>query len=252
MPVDTYLFDCDNTLVLSEELAFEGCADLLNEICAAKGVSPPPAFTGATLITEFVGQNFRGMLASLQKRYGFPLSADEADGYVLREEDVVIARLRGGLAPCAGVEAQLEALATATATAAAAADKPTLAVVSSSALRRLRASLEIVGFDRFFAADHVYSAASSLPTPTSKPDPAVYLHALRALGAQAARSIAIEDSRSGTLSAARAGIPVVGYVGPYAADRQESMAAVLREAGARVVISHWDEFPRAVAELGVA
>ncbi|EFX01196.1 HAD superfamily hydrolase [Grosmannia clavigera kw1407] len=245
MAVKTYLFDCDNTLVLSEELAFEGCADLLNEICAAKGVSPPPSFTGGKLITEFVGQNFRGMLASLQQRYGFPLAADEADGYVVREEDVVIARLRSGLAPCVGVETQLKRLQQAP-------ERPTLAVVSSSALRRLRASLETVGFDRFFAADQVYSAATSLPTPTSKPDPAVYLHALEQLGAQAASSVAVEDSRSGTLSAVRAGIPVIGYVGPYPADRQDSMAAVLREAGARVVIRHWDEFPQAVAEIEAA
>ncbi len=237
----TILFDCDNTLVLSEELAFEGCADLANEICTTKGVQPPPNFTGETLITEFVGQNFRGMLASLQARYGFPLSADETEEYVRREEDVVIAKLRAKLSPCHGVAPQLEALS--------AGGSHQLAVVSSSALRRVRASLEVVGFDRFFAADHVYSAATSLPTPTSKPDPAIYLHAMKELGVQAGECVAVEDSRSGTLSAARAKIPVIGYVGPYPATKKAEMEAVLREAGAGVVMENWDDFPAKMEEL---
>ncbi|CAK7199132.1 hypothetical protein SEUCBS139899_001804 [Sporothrix eucalyptigena] len=241
MAINTILFDCDNTLVLSEELAFEGCADLLNEICATKGVAPPPNFTGPTLITEFVGQNFRGMLNSLQTRYGFPLTADETNDYVLREEDVVIAKLRQSLSPCVGVEPQLEALKK---------DGNTLlAVVSSSALRRVKASLEVVGFDRFFAADHVYSAATSLPTPTSKPDPAIYLHAIKELGREASQCVAVEDSRSGTLSATRAKIRTIGYVGPYPEDKKAEMEKVLREAGATVIMQHWDEFPEKLAEI---
>lgn len=241
MTINTILFDCDNTLVLSEELAFEGCADLLNEICATKNVSPAPNFTGSTLITEFVGQNFRGMLTSLESRYGFPLTAEETNTYVLREEDVVIAKLREALKPCVGVEPQLEALQ--------AENKYLLAVVSSSALRRVRASLEVVGFDRFFAADHVYSAATSLPTPTSKPDPAIYLHALKELGKTASESVAVEDSRSGTLSATRAKIPTIGYVGPYPAEKRAEMEKVLRDAGAQVIMQSWDEFPAKLEEI---
>ncbi|KIH88408.1 phosphoglycolate phosphatase [Sporothrix brasiliensis 5110] len=241
MTINTILFDCDNTLVLSEELAFEGCADLLNEICEAKGVSPLPNFTGPTLITEFVGQNFRGMLTSLQSRYGFPLTADETNSYVLREEEVVIAKLRQALKPCVGVEPQLEALK--------AENKQLLAVVSSSALRRVKASLEVVKFDRFFAPDHVYSAATSLPTPTSKPDPAIYLHALKELGKTASEAVAVEDSRSGTLSATRAKIPTIGYVGPYAADKRTEMEKVLRDAGAQVIMQSWDEFPAKLEEI---
>lgn len=241
MTINTILLDCDNTLVLSEELAFEGCADLLNEICASKGVDPAPNFTGSTLITEFVGQNFRGMLTSLQSRYGFPLTADETNSYVLREEDVVIAKLRQALKPCVGVEPQLEALK--------AENKHLLAVVSSSALRRVKASLEVVKFDRFFAGDHVYSAATSLPTPTSKPDPAIYLHALKELGKTASEAVAVEDSRSGTLSATRAKIPTIGYVGPYPQEKQAEMEKVLRDAGAQVIMQSWDEFPAKLEEI---
>lgn len=244
MAINTILFDCDNTLVLSEELAFEGCADLLNEICVAKGVSPLPNFTGPSLITEFVGQNFRGMLLSLQARYGFPLTPEETDAYVLREEDVVIAKLRQALAPCVGVEPQLLDLK--------ARGDHLLAVVSSSALRRVKASLDTVGFDKYFGGDHVYSAATSLPTPTSKPDPAIYLHAMKELGVTPDQCVAVEDSRSGTLSATRATIPTIGYVGPYPEAKQAEMEKVLREAGAAVVMQHWDEFPAKLAEISKA
>jgi len=236
--INTLLFDCDNTLVLSEELAFEGCADLINEICEHKGV--PERFTGSSLITEFVGQNFRGMMTSLQKRYGFALGDDELDTYVVREEDVVIAKLKAALRPCPGVDEQLARLE--------ASGEYLLAVVSSSALRRVQASIDKVGQDKYFG-DRVYSAATSLPKPTSKPDPAIYLHAMKELGRTPDQCVAIEDSKSGTLSGTRAGIKVLGYVGPYEDDKKDEMAKVLTDAGAVIIMREWDEFPACLAKI---
>ena len=238
--ITTLLFDCDNTLVLSEELAFEGCADLINEICRDKKVSIPQPFTGTTLITEFVGQNFRGMMVSLQKRYGFSMSDAELDDYVRREEDVVIAKLKESLKPCVGVDAELDKLA--------ASGRYEMAVVSSSALRRVQASIDKVGQAKFFG-DKVFSAATSLPTPTSKPDPAIYLHACKVLGKTPAESVAVEDSKSGTLSATRAGIKTIAYVGPYADDKKAEMEKILRDAGAVVVMRDWSEFESALKQI---
>lgn len=62
--ITTILFDCDNTLVLSETLAFEACADLTNEILALQNV--PRRFTGPELQGEFVGQSFQDMVSSIQ------------------------------------------------------------------------------------------------------------------------------------------------------------------------------------------
>ncbi|ROW02947.1 hypothetical protein VSDG_01944 [Cytospora chrysosperma] len=237
--INTILFDCDNTLVLSEELAFEGCADLINKICKERGITIEKPFTGETLITEFVGQNFRGMLSTLQKQFNFEIPAEDMEKYVLQEEDVVIAKLKEALKPCAGVDAELEKLA--------ASGKYKLAVVSSSALRRVKASIEKVGQDKYFG-DDVFSAATSLPKPTSKPDPAIYLHAMKTIGKTADECVAVEDSKSGTLSGTRAGIKVIGYVGPYADDKKAEMEKVLRDAGAVVVMQDWKEFP-AMLEL---
>lgn len=238
--INTILFDCDNTLVLSEELAFEGCADLINDICQQRNIKLEKPFTGETLIKEFVGQNFRGMLATLQKRFNFEIPQEDTEKYVLQEEDVVIAKLKAGLKPCVGVDAELEKLA--------ASGKYKLAVVSSSALRRVKASIQKVGQDKYFG-DDVFSAASSLPKPTSKPDPAIYLHALKTLGKKAEETVAVEDSKSGTLSGTRAGIKVIGYVGPYAEDKRAEMEQVLRDAGAVVVMQDWKAFPELLEQI---
>jgi HAD superfamily hydrolase (TIGR01509 family) len=237
--ITTLLFDCDNTLVLSEELAFEACADLINEICEGRNIET--RFTGESLITEFVGQNFRGMLTSLQKLHNIEISPEDMEKYVLAEEDAVIAKLKASLRPCPGVDEQLEKLA--------ASGKYTMSVVSSSALRRVKASIEKVGQDKYFQGDVVFSAATSLPKPTSKPDPAIYLHALEKLGKKAEEAVAIEDSKSGTLSGTRAGIKVIGYVGPYADDKKEEMKKVLSDAGAVIIMEDWSEFPAALEKV---
>lgn len=238
--ITTLLFDCDNTLVLSEELAFEACADLMNEICQARQVNL--SFTGPTLIKTYVGMNFRGMLNRLRQEHKeIELSDDEIEVYVKKEEDAVIAKLKAALKPCPGVDAELEKLAEH--------KKYHLAVVSSSALRRVKASIEKVGQDKFFNGEHVFSAATSLPTPTSKPDPAIYLHAISVLGKKAEECVAVEDSKSGTMSATRAGIKVVGYVGPYEADTRPKMKEVLREAGAVVIMEDWSEFESCLEQI---
>lgn len=238
--INTLLLDCDNTLVLSEDLAFEGCADLINEIAAAKKVALEKPFTGESLIVEFVGQNFRGMMVSLQKRYGFSMTDDELNDYVRREEDVVIAKLKAKLVSVPNVDAVLEKLA--------ASGQYKLAVVSSSALRRVQASVDKVGQAKYFGSD-IFSAATSLPTPTSKPDPAIYLHAMEKLGKKAEECVAVEDSKSGTLSGTRAGLKVIGYVGPYKEAERAKMVKVLTDAGAVIVIDDWSQFEEALAKI---
>lgn len=241
MPKITHiLFDCDNTLVLSEELAFEACAELANELLAKNGIED--RYTGPKLLVDFVGQNFRGMILSLQKRYGFNIEGDELESYVTKEEDKVIAKLEEKAQPCAGVDKELEKLAES--------NKYGLAVVSSSALRRVRASIKKVGQDKYFSADHIFSAATSLEKPTSKPDPAIYLHACKVLGKQPQECVAVEDSKSGTLSAVRAGIPVIGYVGSYEGEEmQAQMEKVLKQTGAKVVMTHWSEFQDCLSKI---
>ncbi|KAL4800197.1 HAD-like domain-containing protein [Aspergillus venezuelensis] len=241
MPKITEIFfDCDNTLVLSEELAFEACADLANEILEKQGLTV--RYTGEELIKDFVGQNFRGMMQSLQAKFKFELNKDELESYVTKEEDKVIAKLEEKAQPCVGATEQVEKLYEE--------GKYGLAVVSSSALRRVRASIAKVGQDKFFDHDKVYSAATSLPKPTSKPDPAIYLHALEQVGKTAEETVTVEDSVSGALSAVRAKIAVIGYVGSYPGEeKQEEMRQRLLDLGAKVIMKDWSEFPQLLKEI---
>lgn len=237
--ITTLLFDCDNTLVLSEHLAFEGCAELINRLITTQKLPLDP-FTGPSLQERFVGQNFRGMLTSLASEYNFSLSPEELESYVKQEEDVVISKLKASLEPCEGVKPVLDSLAKS--------GKFTLAVVSSSALRRVNVSLEKTGLAQYFG-DRVFSAASSMDRPSSKPDPAIYKFALERLGKSAVESVAVEDSKSGTTSAVRAGIRTIGYLGAYPPGERGEMGRVLSEAGAVVNIEGWDEFEGALKGL---
>ncbi|KAI9756544.1 MAG: hypothetical protein M4579_003803 [Chaenotheca gracillima] len=234
------LFDCDNTLVLSEELAFEACAELANQLLEKLNI--PDRYTGPQLLNDFVGQNFRGMMVSLQKKYEFSLPPEELESYVQAEEGQVIKSLEAKAQPCPGVMEELEKLNTS--------KKYGMAVVSSSALRRVQASINKVDQAKYFPPDHIFSAATSLPVPTTKPDPAIYLHALKYIGKEASECVAIEDSRSGALSAVRAGIPTIGYVGSYDGKaKQDEMRKLLSDTGAKVVMTEWSEFPGCLAQI---
>lgn len=194
------------------------------------------------MLSTFVGQNFRGMMGGLQEKYNFTMKADELEGFVKQEEDRVIATLEKKAQPCVGVDAELAKLAKS--------KKYGMAVVSSSALRRVQASLKKVGQDKYFPPNHIFSAATSLETPTSKPNPAIYLHACKVVGKKPEECIAIEDSKSGTLSAVRAGIHVVAYVGSYDGhDKQAEMGKVLKDSGANVVMTHWSQFDDCLATI---
>ncbi|KAF5540847.1 HAD superfamily hydrolase [Fusarium mexicanum] len=217
----------------SESLAFEASADLTNEILAACKVDL--SFTGRYLQREFVGQNFQNMIRAIEAKFNVScnISDKELEYYATMEDDRVISKLMQKLEPCEGANAELERLK----------GHYRLAVVSSSALRRVRASLDKVGQADLFDPSDVFSAADSLPVPTSKPDPAVYLHALKAMDKSANECVAVEDSRSGATSATCAGIITVGYTGACETLKEaEVLRVVLENAGCKFVMSSWDEF----------
>jgi len=194
---------------------------------------------------EFVGQNFRGMLKGLQTRFSFTLPQAEEDSYVERELGKVIEKLNAKAEPCVGVMPELEKLSKE--------KKYGLAVVSSSALSRVQASIKKTNMAHYFPSDHVFSAATSLPKPTSKPDPAVYLHACKVIGVEPGHCVAVEDSKSGATAAKRAGIPLIGYVGSYEDEGLEHMAKIekmlVEECGAVAVMRNWNEFEECLRKV---
>lgn len=95
----------------------------------------------------------------------------------------------------------------------------------------------------------VFSAATSLPKPTSKPDPAIYIHAMKTLGVTPSECVAVEDSKSGATAAFRANIKTIGYTGAYEPHEEERMTQVLKDAGCVVMMKHWSEFYDCMAKI---
>ncbi|KIX92686.1 uncharacterized protein Z520_11538 [Fonsecaea multimorphosa CBS 102226] len=237
------LLDCDNTLCLSERLAFEACTDLTNELLEMYNVKE--RYTVDMLLESFVGQNFRGMMVGLQKKHGFEMPPDQLEEYVNKELGAVTAKLSAKCQPCPGAPEELERLHKA--------GYP-MSVVSTSAKPRVVASLEKCKIDHYFPNAHVYSAATSLNPPSSKPDPKIYLYACEQLGVKPEECITVEDSKSGATAAMRAGIPCIGYVGVYkledGEEKEQQMAKVLKEQCNCVEIMYdWKDFPKILEKI---
>lgn len=172
---------------------------------------------------------------SLQEKFNFALPQDQLEFYVKEEENEVIKNLEAKAQPCVNAMPVLEKLY--------AEKKYGLAVVSSSALRRVVASVKKVGQDKFFPPNHIFSAATSLERPTTKPDPAIYIHSMKVIGVKPEECVAVEDSKSGALAAIRANIPTIAYVGSYEGEKkQKEIADLLTGLGAKVVMWDWKEF----------
>ncbi|KAJ9638540.1 hypothetical protein H2204_004311 [Knufia peltigerae] len=226
-------FDCDNTITLSEYLTMDTTAELVNEILEEYGKSE--RYTKETLIAKYLGYSFRKMLPEICQEHGIQMSKGGLLYYGNVEEEHVITTFRARGQPCAGALEVIQALYNR--------GEYTLAVVSSSALGRIKAQIETIGAAKYFEEYCIFSAQNSMSAPKSKPDPSIYIHAMEKLGAKPHECLAIEDSVSGCQAAIRANIPTIGYVGAYKTEGpKEVMKETLKRAGCCVVMREWKDW----------
>ena len=225
--LEALLCDADGNLFPSEEPAFVASAEVTNRYLAALGSDR--RFTAEELRLATTGKNFRTTAADLAAAAG--VATPDLAPWVAEEKQAVTAHLSRVLVPDAEVTAALTTLGR----------HLTLAAVSSSALTRLDACFRATGLAAVLPPEVRYSAEDSLPVPTSKPDPAVYLHACAQLGIEPAAGLAVEDSVAGTLSAVRAGCPPVGNLRFVQPQERAARDAALRAAGALTVVGPWRE-----------
>ncbi|QNP64590.1 HAD family hydrolase [Streptomyces genisteinicus] len=81
-------------------------------------------------------------------------------------------------------------------------------VASSGSHERIRFGHRRTGLDRWFDDSVVFSAED---VGRGKPDPALFLHAARTMGAEPGRCVVVEDSRLGVAAALAAGMDVYGF-----------------------------------------
>jgi beta-phosphoglucomutase-like phosphatase (HAD superfamily) len=239
--VAVLLCDADGNLFPSEEPAFVASADVTNRFLASLGITA--RYTPEQLRRATTGKNFRTTAVDLAAaagvllepvpagRKGEMLTAAQLERWVTEEARVVTAHLARTLRPDEAVRAPLRALAA----------RFELAAVSSSALGRLDACFAATGLDELFPEAVRFSAEDSLSPPRSKPDPAIYALAGKALGVAGSRALAIEDSVPGVQSAVAAGFPTVGNLAFVPAAERGARARALCGAGACGLIGSWRE-----------
>lgn len=176
------LFDMDGTLIDSEKL----WTIALERVSRTLG-GEMSAGARAAMVGQDIHDSVRMLVADLRVAAGH----DETVALLLHTTAQVFAE---GVPWQPGGEALLVAVRDAgLATALVTATPRSLVEIALNTLGRNRFDVEVCG-------DEVVR---------SKPDPAPYLRAMDLLGVSAAEAIAIEDSPTGTRSAAGAGVPVL-------------------------------------------
>lgn len=228
--VRVVLCDADGNLFPSEEPAFVASTQVTNRFLAEHGVAR--RYGSEELRLAATGMSYRPLLMSLAQEHGVPaLTPEELERWVRVEKQAVTAHLRETLRPDPDVLGPLTTIA----------EHHGVAAVSSSADARIEACFEVTGLAGFFPAERRFSAEDSLAVPTSKPDPAIYVHALRTLGLEPDQVAAIEDSVTGATSAIAAGIPTVGNLQFVQPAEREDRRRLLLGTGAVAIVSSWAE-----------
>jgi len=229
--VSTLLCDADGTLFASEEPAFEASVTVVNACLERMGAAE--RFTAEQLRLAANGKSFRLSVTELARAHGVavtaPAFARDLESWVAEENEVVTRHLAAVLRPDESVREPLRALQ---------ADFG-LALVSSSALTRIDASLKSSGLVELFPTARRFSAQDSLPVPTSKPDPAVYQLAVQQLGLVPGTALAVEDAVPGAQSAVAAGLYTVGMLCFVPPAERAQRVLELQRAGVHALLDSW-------------
>jgi HAD superfamily hydrolase (TIGR01509 family) len=180
MAIDAVIFDCDGTLVDSEPLAFEAIA--------AEAGSIGLALTAEKDRDLFNGQSMAGCLQAIEQRFGTRLPP----GFEARMRRRMAALFRERLQPMPGALQLLQRLGV------------PCCVASNGPLEKIELTLQITGLLPFFGG-RIFSAVE---VGSFKPEPGLFLHAARALGAVPARCAVVEDSVAGVRAGLAAGMLV--------------------------------------------
>lgn len=216
MSATCLILDCDGVLVDSELISARVAAACFSE-------------AGATISMAEVLERYTGMKAdevtvAIFAARGLPAP----EGATERRRLATMAAFEQELRPMPGADEALSAI------------HALKCVASSSHHERIALALRLTGLARHFG-DAVFS---STMVERGKPAPDLFLHAARAMGAEPAHCIVVEDSVAGVTAGKAAGMAVIGFTGGSHCGPDHRH--VLVAAGADRVIHHMSELPAAV------
>jgi len=182
------IFDMDGVIVDSEPLSLR----IISEIAADRGLSIEPR-----TIDEMVGVSLGDVLRNLTDRLTDDSCAKQSIlGQLRRDYDErYLPALKVTATPTRGLKRLVRDLQTA---------RIPMAIASSSTLEEIDAVVEKLGL-----RDAVHSIASAEEVARPKPEPDVYLLAIKRLGTGSEGMVAIEDSSSGVRAAVAANLRCV-------------------------------------------
>ena len=192
------IFDCDGTLVDSEEITNQIIAEMAGEL----GIT----MTGDEATTTFGGKTLDAVLYKMRELSGKNVPDDWLPRLIQRVSEAWKTELN----PVTGVRELLEGL-----------DIP-ICVASNGEPIHVNQSLEMTGLRGFF--DENIFCASDVGVP--KPAPDLFLYAAKKMGFKPEQCIVIEDSISGVMAANRAKIKVYGLVKMCSAEELENAGAI--------------------------
>ena len=192
------IFDCDGTLVDSEEVTNEIIAEMAGEL----GVK----MTGEEATATFGGKTLDSVLYKMRELSGKEIP----DDWLPRLIKKVSESWKTELNPVNGVRELLENL------------NISICVASNGEPIHVNQSLEMTGLRGFF--DGNIFCASDVGVP--KPAPDLFLYAAKKMGFKPEQCIVIEDSISGVMAANRAKIKVYGLVKLCSAEELENAGAI--------------------------
>ena len=200
------IFDCDGVLVDSEALVVKHEEEALNRA----GI--PASF--AYIVDNYVGLSYDKMADMIEADFGKALPP----GFFDEVQRAALADFPEHLKPVQGLPGLLDEL------------HCPRCVASSSALSRVRLSLDVTGLSRHFTPEHVFSAEM---VSRGKPAPDLFLYAAQQLDTDPSQCTVIEDSPHGVAAAVAAGMKCIGFVA--GSHCSAALPSRLRAAGAHSI-----------------
>ena len=192
------LFDCDGTLVDSENITNRVVANMAGEL----GIS----MTLREAQIKFGGKTLDAVIYGMKEMSGKDIPAD----WLPRLVKEVSKAYETDLQPIEGIKKLLDSI-----------DIP-ICVASNGEPRHVKGSLLLTGLNGYFN-ENVFTA-SEVNRP--KPAPDLFLHAAQKMGFKPKDCVVIEDSIPGVTAAVNANIKVYGLVKLCSAEELESAGAI--------------------------